>query len=66
MFHSPSNFQQMEKRSLSLYDAATFAKENPIVGSTAPDLQMTDLDGKPVRLSSFSGKTIVLTKAGYT
>ena len=30
------------------------------VGSPAPDFTLTDLDGKPVSLSSFKGKTVVL------
>ncbi|MEQ1905071.1 MAG: hypothetical protein ABL888_12860 [Pirellulaceae bacterium] len=57
---------QMEKRPMSLYDASTFAAEYPRIGSTAPDLEMYDLDERLVKLSSFSGKTVVLTKAGYT
>jgi peroxiredoxin len=30
------------------------------VGEKAPDFELSDLDGKPVRLSSFLGKTVVL------
>jgi cytochrome c biogenesis protein CcmG/thiol:disulfide interchange protein DsbE len=32
----------------------------PSVGSRAPDLALTDLDGKPVRLSDYAGKPVVL------
>jgi peroxiredoxin len=30
------------------------------VGQKAPDFELKDLDGKPVKLSSFAGKTVVL------
>jgi peroxiredoxin len=43
--------------------AAATAKQgtiNAIVGSTAPDFTLKDLDGNDVALSSFKGKTVVL------
>lgn len=57
---------QMEKRLDSLYDAAAFAKAAPAVGTTAPDMELTRLDGTRVRLSDFRGQTLVLIKGGYT
>jgi hypothetical protein len=57
---------QMEKRPLKNYDPAFFAASKPAVGTDAPDLEMHDLNGNVVRLSSFSGKTVIFTKAGYT
>ena len=57
---------QMEKRPMSLYDVATFASQYPQIGKPAPDLEMHDLEGRLVKLSSFAGKTVILTKAGYT
>lgn len=33
---------------------------NAIVGSPAPDFTLPDLDGKPVSLAAFKGKTVVL------
>ncbi|HEY0626411.1 MAG TPA: redoxin family protein [Allosphingosinicella sp.] len=32
----------------------------PVVGQPAPNFQLADLDGKPVSLSGFKGKTVVL------
>jgi hypothetical protein len=61
-----SCFAQMEKREANLYDASKFATAYPPIGSQAPELELTDLDGKPVRLSDFRGKTVVLIKGGYT
>lgn len=58
--------QQMEKRSLNLYEAAAFAAQRPRLGEFAPDLEMNDLNGKSVKLSDFTGKTVVFIKAGYT
>ena len=51
---------------MSLYDVATFASQYPQIGKPAPDLEMHDLEGRLVKLSSFAGKTVILTKAGYT
>jgi peroxiredoxin len=40
--------------------AASAAIQPAAVGATAPDFTLPDLDGKPVQLSSFKGKTVVL------
>ena len=44
--------------------AITAAPETPLVsaslGAPAPDFELMDLDGKPVKLSSFRGKVVVL------
>ena len=36
------------------------AAASAIVGKAAPDFTLPDLDGKPVKLSAFKGKTVVL------
>jgi thiol-disulfide isomerase/thioredoxin len=40
--------------------AAALALTGPQVGSPAPDFHLTTLDGKPVSLADFRGKTVVL------
>jgi peroxiredoxin len=40
--------------------AASAAAQPAAVGAPAPDFTLPDLDGKPVQLSSFKGKTVVL------
>ncbi|MGC4087588.1 MAG: thioredoxin family protein [Polyangiaceae bacterium] len=40
--------------------AAQPAVEAARLGAPAPDFELNDLDGKPVKLSSFRGKTVVL------
>jgi hypothetical protein len=57
---------QMEKRLANLYEPGVFEEQFPAVGSVAPDLEMTDLAGNTVGLSDYSGKTVILVKAGYT
>jgi peroxiredoxin len=39
---------------------ASAALSKAVVGSPAPDFTLSDLDGHPVTLSSFKGKTVVL------
>ena len=43
--------------------AVVNAGEKAVVGKPAPDFELMDLDGKKVKLSSFAGKTVVLTGA---
>lgn len=57
---------QMEKRSDELYDRQRFLAAEPAVQSVAPDLVLSDLDGRMVALSSLRGRVVVLIKAGYT
>jgi peroxiredoxin len=40
--------------------AAALVSGTAKVGEKAPDFELSDLDGKPVKLSSFLGKTVVL------
>ena len=57
---------QMDKRADDLYDAENFAKAKPAVGTKAPDLVLTDLDGRPWSLEEQQGRTVVLVKGSYT
>lgn len=57
---------QMELRARDLYDAATFAKVAPAVGSTVPDMQLCDLPGRPRCLLALRGRTVVVVKGSYT
>jgi len=57
---------QMEKRDRELYDRERFLAAAPAVGTTAPDLAMTDLDGRTHRLSEYRGRIVVLIKGGFT
>lgn len=57
---------QMEKRSQELYDPAQFRRAQPAVGDMAPDLVLTDLDGKPHSLAQWRGRIVVVVKAGFT
>lgn len=57
---------QMEKRDAELYDRQQFLAAEPAVQSLAPDLVLSDLDGRLVALSSLRGRVVVLIKGGYT
>lgn len=57
---------QMEKRRDDLYDRAQFLAAAPVVDSLAPDLVLTDLDGKLHALSQWRGRVVVVIKAGFT
>ena len=57
---------QMEKRDTELYDRAAFLAQVPAVDTTAPDLVLADVDGKPWALSSLKGRIVVVIKGGYT
>lgn len=59
-------FQQMELRKFEQYAQQAFEKSKPAIGETAPEIELKTLDGKPVKLSSYRGKHIVVVKAGYT
>ncbi len=37
-----------------------------LIGSEAPDFTLKDLDGEEVSLSSYRGKTVILSFWGYT
>ena len=49
---------------LSDYDLTRF--QGPGVGEPAPDFELTDLDGNAVRLSSFTGRWLVLETASVS
>ena len=57
---------QMEKRDLELYARQVFRAEAPAVDSLAPDLVLTDLDGRLHALSQWRGRVVVVIKAGFT
>lgn len=57
---------QMEKRDDAFYDRQRFLKAEPAVGTMAPDLVLTDLDGRPQALSQWRGRIVVVIKAGFT
>ena len=57
---------QMGLRENELFAPRNFSKAGPAIGSPAPDLDLTDLDGKSVSLKSYRGKVVVLVKGGYT
>lgn len=57
---------QMEKRAEGLYDPVTFRAEYPAVGTLAPDLVLTELDGRLQALSAWRGRVVVVIKAGFT
>ena len=52
----PGEMRQVKE--LSKWNAAKIKKQ--LAGKTAPDLTVTDLKGKPVTLSAFKGKTVLL------
>ena len=62
---------QPRRLALKLAAAATFALLSPIafgaaiVGQPAPAFTANDLAGKPVSLSDFKGKTVLITGASY-
>jgi peroxiredoxin len=45
-------------------DAALFALANLAVGNVAPEIEGKDTDGKPLRLSDYRGKVVLLTFSG--
>jgi thiol-disulfide isomerase/thioredoxin len=47
-----------EVKEFSRWNAARIKKQ--LVGQVAPELAVTDIDGKPVMLSAFQGKTVLL------
>jgi hypothetical protein len=57
---------QMEKRDRELYDRDRFLAADPAAGTLAPDLVLTDLDGRQHELSDWRGRVVVLIKAGFT
>ncbi len=57
---------QMEKRAADLYDPKAFAAAAPAVGEVAPDLQLSDLQGRPRCLQALLGSTVVIVKGSYT
>lgn len=61
-----SSTSQMGLRENDLFAPHRFAKVGPAIGSLAPELELTDLEGKKVSLKSYRGKVVVLVKGGYT
>lgn len=57
---------QMEKRWIDRYGETLFAQARPAVGTSAPDLRLWDLAGRPRSLELERGRTIVLIGAAYT
>lgn len=57
---------QMEKRDSQLYDRQQFLAAAPAIDTVAPDLVLTDLDGRLQALSSYRGRVLVLVKGGFT
>lgn len=56
LYKMPGTAHEVKK--LTPWDAARLKKE--LVGKPAPELQVTDIQGKPVSLSALKGKTILL------
>ena len=57
LFKLPSN-DMREVKELSSWNAAKIKKQ--LAGKPAPELAVTDIQGKPVALSAFKGKTVLL------
>jgi|RhiMethySRZTD1v2_1073278.scaffolds.fasta_scaffold2120116_1 hypothetical protein len=57
---------QMEKRAAELYELECFRAAAPALGTAAPDLVLTDLEGRAQALSSLRGRVVVLIKGGFT
>jgi len=57
LFKLPSN-DMSEVKELSSWNAAKIKKQ--LSGKPAPDLRATDIEGRPLALSSFKGKTVLL------
>lgn len=57
---------QMEKRDMELYQRQQFLAADPAIDTMAPELVLTDLDGRLQALSSYRGRVVVLIKAGFT
>ena len=56
VFKLPSDVHEVKE--LSRWDAPRIKKR--LMGKTAPELAVTDIHGKPVNLSDFKGKTVLL------
>lgn len=57
---------QMGLRENDLFNSRAFETVGPAIGSLAPELELTDLDGNSVSLKSYRGQVVVLVKGGYT
>lgn len=57
---------QMELRVGELYERDRFLSAHPAVGTMAPDLVLTDLEGRMQALSSLRGRFVVVVKGGFT
>ncbi len=57
LFHLPST-EMKEVKTLSRWDAAKIRKQ--LGGKEAPELDATDITGKPVSLAAFKGKVVLL------
>jgi thiol-disulfide isomerase/thioredoxin len=56
LFHPPSDLREVKE--LSKWNVAKIRKQ--LAGKPAPELTVTDIEGKPIALSSFKGKTVLL------
>lgn len=54
----PPDGDMKEVKELSAWNAARIKKK--LVGNPAPELAMTDIEGKPVKLAALKGKTVLL------
>ncbi|MFK7739197.1 MAG: hypothetical protein AB8H80_02650 [Planctomycetota bacterium] len=57
---------QMELRRFVAYDTSEFARQQPAVGSQAPELLLHDLEGRPRSLTVEADRFIVLIAGSYT
>ena len=57
---------QMEKRWSGLFHLSKYERQAPAVGTTAPELQLFDLEGRPRSLKLEIGRRVVLLAGSFT